>query len=159
MKKITVIALISFIIDRVTKYFVVTKMEVGESIEIVENLLYITSHRNQGAAWGIFQGKMIFFYAVTGFSLYLFYTIYKEISKDTFFTYLGIGLVLGGTFGNFFDRLFFKEVVDFIDCIIPVINYDYPIWNVADASLLVGVAIVMVIMVMDTIKENKNGKI
>ena len=40
-------------------------MQYGESIEVIKNLLYITSHRNRGAAWGILQGQMWFFYIIT----------------------------------------------------------------------------------------------
>ena len=37
----------------------------GESITIINNVLYITSHRNRGAAWGILQGQMWLFYVIT----------------------------------------------------------------------------------------------
>ena len=59
------IALLVIAFDQLTKWMIVKKMEYGESIEIIENLLYITSHRNRGAAWGILQGQMWFFYIIT----------------------------------------------------------------------------------------------
>ena len=53
-------ALIVFVIliDQWTKWLVVNKMDIAESIPIIENFFYITSHRNEGAAWGILQGQM-----------------------------------------------------------------------------------------------------
>ena len=60
-----VLALFVILCDQLTKWLIVQKMQYGESIEVIENLLYITSHRNRGAAWGIFQGQMWFFYIVT----------------------------------------------------------------------------------------------
>ena len=44
-------------------------------------------------------------------------------------------LLLGGAVGNFIDRLFRGEVVDFVDVLIPIINYDFPIFNVADLCI------------------------
>ena len=48
-------------------------------------------------------------------------------------------LLLGGAIGNFIDRLVSGEVVDFISVLIPVVNYDFPIFNIADAALSIGV--------------------
>src|SRR5699024_6932902 len=59
------IALIVLGIDQWTKWLIIKKMDLYESFPIIENLFYITSHRNKGAAWGILQDQMIFFYIVT----------------------------------------------------------------------------------------------
>jgi signal peptidase II len=158
MKKISIIGLVVLLLDQISKYIIVQTMTLGQSIEVVEGLFSITSHRNQGAAWGMLQGQMSFFFVITGLALVLFYYLYKEMDKDLIWTSIGLGLLIGGTFGNFFDRLFMGEVVDFIDVIIPIIDYDFPIFNVADSALNVGVAIIFVIMFIDTVKEYKNGK-
>src|SRR5690625_798383 len=60
-------ALIVIGIDQLTKWLVIQKMELYESIPIIDHFFYITSHRNAGAAWGILQGQMVFFYIVTIF--------------------------------------------------------------------------------------------
>ena len=52
-----ILALFVIACDQLTKWMIVQKMQYGESIEVIKNLLYITSHRNRGAAWGILQGK------------------------------------------------------------------------------------------------------
>jgi len=49
------IALAVILIDQVTKWMIVKEMYYGQSITVIENFLYITSHRNRGAAWGILQ--------------------------------------------------------------------------------------------------------
>ncbi len=59
------IALFVILLDQITKWLIVSKMQFGESITIIENVLYITSHRNSGAAWGILQGQMWLFYVIT----------------------------------------------------------------------------------------------
>ena len=50
------------------------------------------------------------------------------------------GVICGGVAGNLADRLFREpaEVVDFIDVFIPLVNYDYPVFNVADSALFLG---------------------
>lgn len=60
-----IIALFVILLDQVTKWLIVKNMELGESIKVIENIFYITSHRNRGLAWGILQGQMWFFYVIT----------------------------------------------------------------------------------------------
>jgi len=59
------IALFVILLDQITKWLIVSKMYLGESIPIIDNIFYITSHRNRGAAWGILQGQMWLFYVIT----------------------------------------------------------------------------------------------
>ena len=61
-------------------------MELGESIPVIENFFYITSHRNRGAAWGILQGQMWFFYIVTILVvIFLIYYIQKHVKGQPLF--------------------------------------------------------------------------
>ncbi|MCL6617890.1 MAG: signal peptidase II, partial [Anoxybacillus ayderensis] len=59
------LAFVVIVIDQWTKWLVVRYMELGESIPIIENVLYMTSHRNRGAAWGMLQGQFWLFYLIT----------------------------------------------------------------------------------------------
>ncbi|MBA2174247.1 signal peptidase II [Halobacillus locisalis] len=150
-----VIALAIIIIDQITKWVVVTRMDLGQSIPVIENFLYWTSHRNQGAAWGILQGQMWFFYIVTvvviGFVIYYM----QQYGKESRLAGVALALILAGAIGNFIDRVFRKEVVDFADTLI--FGYDFPIFNVADSSLVVGVALVMIATFID--ERKKKGSI
>ncbi len=128
-------------------------MELGERITVIENFFYITSHRNSGAAWGILQGQMLFFYIVTAVVVIgIIYYMQKFAKNDTLLA-IGLSFVLGGAIGNFIDRLFHQEVVDFADFYI--FNYNFPIFNVADSALTIGVIIVIIATIMD---ERKKGK-
>ncbi len=158
MKKISIIGLIVLVLDYISKYIVVNFMAEGQSITLIKGFFSLTSHRNQGAAWGMLQGEMIFFYIVTAFALGLFYYLYKEMDSENIFVLLSLGMMIGGTMGNFIDRVFFGEVVDFLDFIIPVFNYNFPIFNIADIGLSLGVTIIIVIMLIDAMKEYRNGK-
>lgn len=98
-------------------------MELGESIPIIDNVLYITSHRNRGAAWGMLQNQMWFFYIITVvFVIGVIYYIQKYGKRDKFLG-LALALILGGAIGNFIDRVWRKEVVDFIHTYIFLITF------------------------------------
>jgi|SRR5690625_1082917 len=131
------IALGVILLDQWTKWVVVQKMEIHEQIPIIPGFFSITSHRNSGAAWGILQNQMIFFYIITVVVVIgIIYYIHRHLKgKPGLLT--SMGLILGGAIGNFIDRLFRQEVVDFLDFLI--INYNFPIFNVADSSLVIGV--------------------
>lgn len=147
-----IIAFIVILIDQLTKWLIVKNMEIGESIKIIENLLYITSHRNRGAAWGILQGQMWFFYLVTVIVVIaLVYYMQKE-AKGKVLLGVSLAFMLGGAIGNFIDRLFRKEVVDFIDTYI--FTYNFPIFNIADSALVIGVGMLMLQM----LKEEREAK-
>ncbi len=60
-----IIALLVIGLDQLTKWFIINNMDLGESITVIEDFLFITSHRNTGAAWGILEGQMWFFYIIT----------------------------------------------------------------------------------------------
>lgn len=129
-------------IDQMTKLLVVENMEIGQSIPILGEFLQLTSHRNAGAAWGMFQGQMIFFYIVTVIVIALLMYIYKKEAKDNFLMQLSITLLLAGAIGNFIDRVLFQQVVDFVDVLI--FGYDFPIFNVADSALTIGVILMLI---------------
>ncbi len=141
------IALLVIIFDQITKWIVDTSMVIGERISILDGLLYFTSHRNQGAAFGILQGQMWFFYIITVLVVgFLVYYIQKE-AKTSRFLGIILGVILGGAIGNFIDRVFRGEVVDFID--VYIFTYDFAIFNVADMALVIGVGLLIIKMILD----------
>lgn len=148
------IAIVVILLDQVTKWFVVKNMQLGEEIIIIEPYLSFLSHRNRGAAWGMLEGQMWLFYIVTVVvAAGIIYYFHKEAQGHRLFG-ISLMLLLGGAIGNFIDRLVSGEVVDFISVLIPVINYDFPIFNIADAALSIGVVTLIIHMIMDE-KKNK----
>ena len=131
---------------------IVKSLEIGDSVKVIKNLLYITSHRNEGAAWGILQGKMWLFYIVTIVVLVILVMFFKSEGYGKPLIQFGLSLLIAGSIGNFIDRLFRSEVVDFIDTYI--FGYNFPIFNVADAALTIGV-IVLIIVILFEGKEEK----
>lgn len=147
------LALGIIIIDQLTKWWVVTNMELRESIPVIENFFYITSHRNPGAAWGILAGQMAFFYVITLVVIGLIVYYMQKYAKDNIWTGIALGLVLGGAIGNFIDRLIFQEVVDFLNVYIG--SYNYPIFNIADSALVIGVIIIFIITFKEEFQKGR----
>ena len=133
-----IVAIVILIIDQLTKKIITATMNIGDSYEVIPHFLNITSHRNNGAAWGILSGKMGFFYIIT-------------LTKYNAFMQVAISLLFAGALGNFIDRLFNGEVVDFIDT--NIFGYDFPIFNIADSSLTIGVIFVIIALVKDATKK------
>lgn len=153
-----IIALFVIILDQWTKWLVVKKMELGESIAVIENFFYITSHRNRGAAWGILQGQMWFFYVITIIVIIGIVYYIQKAAKGKTLLGIALGLMLGGAIGNFYDRVVHQEVVDFIHTFI--FSYNFPIFNIADSALVVGVGLLMIQMWLEErqSKEKLHGK-
>lgn len=153
----SLLSIVLILVDQLTKYMIVKSMEIGESISIIGDILKITSHRNYGAAWGMLQNQMMFFYIITVIVLIaLCYFYYKE-AADNLLMQSGLMLIFAGAIGNFIDRLFRGNVVDFIDT--KIINYDFPIFNVADSCLTIGVFILLYELLFNQKEEKQHGNI
>ncbi|MEN1934406.1 lipoprotein signal peptidase LspA [Paenibacillus sp. 102] len=146
------IALFVIAIDQVSKWLIVKNMELGTSIPIIDNVLYITSHRNRGAAWGILENQMWFFYIITVVFVGFIVFYMKKYAKTDKLLGISLGLILGGAIGNFIDRVFRQEVVDFIH--VYIFSYNYPVFNIADSALCIGV----VLIIIQTLLEGKKMK-
>lgn len=136
------------VIDQITKWIIASSMKIGDSYEVIPNFLNITSHRNNGAAWGILSGKMFFFYIITVIILIILVLFFIKEAKYNLFMQLAVSLLFAGALGNFIDRLFNGEVVDFIDT--NIFGYDFPIFNIADSSLTIGVILIIITLLKDT---------
>ena len=143
------IALITLTIDQLAKYMTRNFMEYGQTIPIINNFFHLTSHRNPGAAWGIFSGQKFFLISIAFIAIIgIIYYSRKVTDK---LTRIALGLFIGGAAGNVTDRLIFGEVTDMFD--IQFINY--PIFNTADVFLVSGAFLLLI----STYKESKASKI
>ncbi|MFJ8234435.1 signal peptidase II [Ureibacillus sp. NPDC094379] len=152
------LAALVVLLDQWTKWLVVKNMELGERIAIWDPWFGILSHRNRGAAWGMLQGKLWIFVIVTLIVIVgIIYYFHKEAKGKPLFQ-ISLMVLLGGALGNFIDRLFRGEVVDFADVLIPIINYDFPIFNIADAALTISVIMLIFVLLKEEREEKKKVK-
>ena len=101
------------------------------------------------------EGQMIFFYIMTVIVLGLLVYLFMYEAHSRLMQY-GIALIIGGAIGNFIDRVLYQHVIDFIDVYIG--TYDFPIFNVADSALTIGVILLFIHMMKDFISDKKNRK-
>ena len=132
-----------FGIDQITKFIVDSNMALGQSITIVDGFFNLTYVRNTGAGFSILEGQMTFFYVITLVALcFLLYLLFTSNNESKFYI-LSILMMIAGTLGNFYDRIVYQYVIDFLDFII--IGYDFPVFNFADICLTVGVGIYLLV--------------
>ncbi|WP_341201761.1 signal peptidase II [Planomicrobium okeanokoites] len=149
------IAAVIIAADQFTKWLVLQNMEIGERIPVIEPYLGWLSHRNRGAAWGMLEGQMWLFAIITiAVIVGILYYFHKHAKGQPLFQ-LSLMVILGGAIGNFIDRMLRGEVVDFVDVLIPVINYDFPIFNIADAALTIGVILMIIFVIYDEKQQKK----
>lgn len=67
---------------------------------------------------------------------------------------ISLGLILGGAIGNFIDRVFRQEVVDFIH--VYIFSYNYPVFNIADSALCIGVVLIIIQTLLEGKKRRSN---
>lgn len=137
MKKREILLLIAIVaIDLLSKYYIQSIMTLGDSIPFINNFFYLTLAYNSGAAWGILSGKLELFFVITIVVIVIIvYMLFTTNRKNNLLRYSLI-VILGGTLGNFYDRVIFGYVRDFFDFYL--FGYDFPIFNIADASLCIG---------------------
>ena len=139
-----IITSVCILLDQLTKYLVVELIKGSKPLVIVEELLSFVYVENRGAAFGILQNKKWLFIVVTVISvaalLYLFLFHYKKMST---WLIVSLSFVLGGTIGNFIDRMRLDYVVDFIS--VRIMNrYDFAVFNVADSFIVIGAIMLMI---------------
>lgn len=142
-------------LDQWSKYLTVQNISLGETKEFIPGFLSLTHLRNTGAAWSLLEGKMIFFYVITVIvSVVIIYLLIKNYKKSIWYS-VGLSFVLAGAIGNFIDRLRLGYVVDMFQTDF----MNFPIFNVADSTLVVGVICIFIYLILDekAAKEGKNG--
>jgi len=148
-------ALVVIILDQWTKYLVVRKMELGQSIPLIPDVFHLTSHRNLGAAFGILQNQRTLFIVITLIVVIGIIVSLVRLGNKQPRVSWALSLVLGGAIGNFIDRASTGQVVDFLD--FTLINF--PIFNVADAAITIGVAVLMLDMLLDSRRSREQEEI
>jgi signal peptidase II len=118
-------------LDQMTKQIVTAIFERGESVNVFFGLA-ITNTRNSGIAFGALQDSGTVVPLLIASSL-LALVAYFAFNADRPWLWLPAGMLLGGAFGNLADRVREGAVIDFIDPIA------WPVFNLADACIVVGV--------------------
>ncbi len=142
--RLTIIIVVSFLLDQITKLLVKKTMYLGQSIEVFGDVVRLTYVENPGMAFGINIGNgtvytILTIVAIIGIVYYMWFYLKQDIKMKS-----ALALVLGGAFGNLIDRILYARVVDFID--IGIKNTRWPVFNIADSVVVIGMILLSVHM-------------
>lgn len=154
-------AALSVLADRVTKHLVRESLRQGQSIELTPwlgEIFQVTYVTNSGAAFGLFPGSSQVFIVIAVIVIAALLWYYLQLTEGQWLVQLALGLQLGGAIGNLIDRLRFGgSVIDFID-----LNFwplrRWPVFNLADASIVTGVTILTLLMFWEGREEENAGR-
>jgi len=136
------VAAIVFSLDRFTKIAALRALDLGQSIIAIPGALRITLVLNDGAAFGLFKGKSVFFVFIS-LAVIIAIVAYLIKSRPMDRTVsIGLGLILGGALGNLADRIVIGRVIDFIDLGI------WPVFNIADSCITIGAVVLVFSMLV-----------
>ena len=162
MKKMTVfeyslysvIILAGIALDQLTKWLAVKFLSVVDTVALFEDVLHLTYVENRGAAFGMLDDHRWVFMIVSTVAIVGIIFYMWKFCRDSKLLCLGLSLIVGGGIGNMIDRIFLGYVIDFLDfCAFP--NLWMWVFNVADAFVCVGAAIVVLSLLIDIVKDSK----
>jgi signal peptidase II len=139
------VALVLIAADQWTKALVTSRMDLHQSISLIDGCFALTYVRNTGAAFGILAGRLgavvrvPFFLAISGGAVALLCWFVRGVPAERRLLLVACGAILGGAIGNMIDRVAFGEVIDFLDVYVGA--YHWPTFNVADTGITLGVAV------------------
>lgn len=135
-----IIALI-VILDQLVKYIVQSRLDLNQTIPILEDVLHLTYIHNNGAAFSILEnmtGLLIFLPLVITVIVLVYIAVKRR--KEHGLLLLSLALIAAGGIGNLIDRISYGYVVDYIDFRV------FPIFNVADISVTCGCGLLIIYM-------------
>lgn len=153
MKKYIPLIIILVIIDQLIKFIITSTIaSSGVTISLIPGVLELSYVENIGAAWGLIPTRIF----LIGLDIMIIFAIIKlstnkqyELEENV---KLGFSLILAGGIGNLLDRIFRGYVIDYID-INNILNY--PVFNFADICIVVGIILVFIIIIKNTIKKQE----
>ena len=153
---ISSVVFLIFIIDRLSKIYVI-----NESTKNLSNYIYTSKYLNirliwnEGIAFGLFSfDNNLLYHSLTSIILIIILIIIYMVTKHVSLKRYSLILILGGALGNFYDRLFYGAVPDFID--FHINNFHWFIFNFADISITIGVLFMIILEIIDKNDYEKN---
>jgi signal peptidase II len=132
-----------FTLDQASKAVVKSTMELGEVIPLIPPFLDLHYITNRGVAFGLFTAIGDVFVPVAIAIMTVIVIYYRGLEGRRLWLRTALALQLGGALGNLLDRLRYGAVVDFLDFHIDAINFHWPVFNLADTAIVVGVGILL----------------
>ena len=153
-----IILFLTFLIDRISKFYILKLAEIENSVDI-----YVTSYLNlfliwnKGIAFGLLSmnDSVIYNLITIMISLIIIIIIFMMFKNDNIQRYF-LALVAGGALGNLYDRIVYTAVPDFID--LHFHGFHWFIFNIADIFITVGVFCLILVEVFFNSKSRNEKK-
>jgi len=155
-KYIYIISIIILLIDQISKLIVINTITYLKEINIIPNFFSLMYVKNTGGAFSIFNNNVILLTIISVICLIFIIRYIIKNNKKLFLEDLSIAFITGGLLGNLIDRIFRSGVIDFFK--FKIITYDFPIFNIADIFIVIGIFIIMISTIRGEIHENRKGK-
>lgn len=138
------------LLDQLTKYWI---GQYRPYIQVIPGFFNITYVENRGAAFGILQGRQFLLTIVSLIAIAILISLLLYEKKEKKGLLVALALILGGTCGNFIDRIRLKYVIDFLDFHIK--QHHWPSFNIADSAISIGVSLLIVITLWEEYSKKK----
>ncbi len=156
LKVLLGVTAVMLVLDQVSKVWIQQNLRVGkDEIHLIPNFLSVVHAKNNGAAFSsfdTFEYRMYLFAVFTVVAVGVLIQTFRQLRADDGMQSAAIGLILSGAIGNGIDRALHQEVTDWVrvyggfepahSFLVKHFRTDtWPIWNVADACILIGVGL------------------
>ncbi len=144
-----------FVLDLLLKHWVLDHMAFRATIPLLDGWFALTHARNEGAAWSMLAGQkwLLVTFAVVASGAIIWHASKAKTAKPTYIA--ALGLLLGGAVGNLVDRLRWGWVVDMFDLQNGSGKNVFPIFNVADIAINVGVGLLLLLSFIEARREKR----
>jgi signal peptidase II len=136
------------LIDRITKRIVVHQLPNGQAHTVIPGIFRITDVHNTGAAFSMFAETASpvtvrnILIAFSVFAVLILLAMLWRVGRTITVSSVALALILGGAFGNLYDRVRYHYVVDFLE--VHIHTYHWPDFNVADSCIVIGACLLLI---------------
>ena len=154
-KKTYVVAIFILILDQISKSLIEIYFKLNESVIIIKNFFSLTVVHNTGGAWSILNNHGYIFIIASILALFILVKFMFSF-KNNLRNNIAFACTCAGIMSNLADRLFLGYVRDFLD--FKILGYDYPIFNIADIAIVIGVILLIIAIIKGEDKFEKSSK-
>ena len=150
---LSILVVLGIVVDQLSKWWVVQNLPFQQRISVIGDFFSLHYIHNQGAAWGIFHGRVNFLTILTCVIVIIVLVIWYRTPREKIAMQTAFALLVSGALGNLIDRIRLGYVVDFLE--LP----HWPIFNIADCLLVCSVIWLCALILLDGRKEKvRNGQ-
>ena len=146
-KRLTLLAILAIVVvalDQLSKAWIRNNLAVGETFDVIPNVVHLSHVHNHGAAWSMLSGQRWLLIFVTVAVVGVVLSMAKSFVQKSAIGAWSIGLILGGAIGNLIDRVSQGYVTDMIDMDTSwSFLRAFPVFNLADSALTAGVFLML----------------